>query len=295
MQHLRGENGLALMPPGGWPPEKIAKFAAWVQEGSPKRRGDHYAAFFRAIDGQTEYYDVYGSREGLEDLNPYYERFFGNGLLLNGPWTDYIKLVAQTPILKKQKKALLDQVIQIAGTQSIKEGLLKIDTFLCTLAKIFFPAPTHEGIDTDSLFDAFANFGSDRLPIDEDRVERVRGLNDPKDYRLVNDFARYHRLDTRSLWFFWFAHLHCTQLALGSTQTSDDRIRSHLLAAVFVGQTFDTAYRDGSNRKTRPAYLGEHGKTQILETAPLLSADWDAAVDEMQDLYHIWYGLMAPQ
>lgn len=291
LQHLRGQNGLALMPPEGWSGDKIAKFSSWIDEGVPKLRGEKYSAFFRAIDAQTEYFDVYGSKDGLEDMSPHYSRFFGKDLLLQGAWMDYMKISPATPILKKQKKLLWDKVVSFANDQQIKDSLLKIDEWLCSLIISHFS--TDGEIDSESLLDAFSNFGGDTLPSDDDRLKRINDLNDPTDYRL--QFAQYHRMDSRVMWFFWFGHLHCVGAALGGEITERDHIRRALLAAIFVGQTVDTAYREGSNGKTRPAYKGDHGKESIISSAKVLLTDWDSAVEEMQELFLIWSGIIPPQ
>lgn len=288
LQHLKGENGLALMPPGGWPQEKIAKFSSWVDEGTPKQRGERYSDFFRSIDGQTEYFDVYGSKEGLEDMGPYYSRFFGPGLLLQGPWLDYMKISPSTPILKKQKQELWNKVVSTANEANTEEGLIKIDEWLCSLVVSHFAS--NGNLDSESLFDAFSNFGADTLPLDDDRAQRVKNLNNPNDYRLVNNFAQFHRMDSRSMWFFWFGHLQCVRAALGARTTDRDGIRNALLASIFVGQTVDTAYREGSNRRTRPAYTGDGGKENIIKTANILLTDWDSAIEEMEELFLIWSG-----
>lgn len=291
LKHMRGEDGLALMPPGGWPADKISQFSDWVSEGAPKRRGDHYASFFRAIDGQTEYYDVYGSAQGLENLGPFYTAFFGTDLL-QGVWLDYIKLVPATPLLRKQKQALWAKVTTTALVPKIREGLLKIDDWLCSLVSTHFASAGQ--LDSDSLFDAFAAFGTDTLPLDDERVNLVRALGNPSDYRLVNDFAKYHRMDSRSMWFFWFGHIQCATAALQGVPTPYDGVRRALLAAIFVGQTTDTAYRSGSNGLTRPAYAGTQGRENILATAKVLLDDASSAVSEMEDLYHIWTGAIPP-
>jgi hypothetical protein len=292
LKHMRGEDGLALMPPGGWPADKVSQFSNWVNEGAPKRRGDEYGRFFRAIDGQTEYYDVYGSKEGLEDLGPFYRTFFGKDLL-QGVWLDYMKIVPSTPLLLKQKQALWTKVTTTAQVPKIREGLLKIDEWLCSLVSAHF---TFGGqLDFESLFDAFAAFGADVLPVDDDRAARVRALGDPSDYRLVNDFAKYHRMDSRSMWFFWFGHIQCVMAALQGASTPQDGVRTALLAALFVGQTTDTTYRVGSNGNTRPAYTGSQGRDNILTTARFLLQYASSAVSEMEELYLIWAGAIPPK
>jgi len=291
LKHIRGEDGLALMPPGGWPAEKITQFGEWVNDGAPKRRGEAYSAFFRAIDGQTEYHDAYGAKDGLEDLGPFYGAFFGP-VLLQGVWFEYIKVVPSTPILRKRKLALWEDVKKTSLIPVIREGLLKIDDWLCSLVANHFEASGQ--LDSDALLDAFAAFGADVLPVDDDRVARVMALGNPKDRRLVNDFAKYHRMDTRALWFFWFGHIQCVISVLQGATTHHDETRMALLAAIFVGQTTDTAYRLGSNGKTRPAYTGDQGRGNILATARLLLADSGSAIAEMEELYLFWAGSIAP-
>lgn len=292
LQRLKGENGLAVMPPGGWPQEKIATFASWISEGTPKLRGQKYSNFFRAIDAQTEYYDVYGLIDGLENMRPNHDKFFGPELL-QGPWIDYISISPVTPLLKKQKQAKWNQVVIAANNPNIKDGLLKIDEWLCSLVTSHFSS--NGKVDTESLFDAFMNFGADTLPPDEDRAQRVVHLGNPSDPRIVGNFAQYHRMDSRIMWFFWFGHIQCVGAALGSTATDWDNVRDALLAAIFVGQTTDTAYRDGSNRKTRNAYTGTEGKQNILTTAEILSTDRASAIEEMEELFLMYSGKIPTQ
>ncbi len=290
-KHLRAQDGLALMPPGGWPAAKITMFDNWVEEGAPKQRAAKYASFFRAIDAQTEYYDVYGQPEGLEDLGPYYGAFFG-AALLQGVWQRYVSIVPSTPILKNRKKLLWEQVLVATENSQIRDGLLKIDEWLCTLVGTHFVSGNT--LDDHALFDAFDAFGADRLPFDTDRADRVRALGDPSDYRLVNDLAQYHRMDSRSMWFYWFGHIQCTIAALKGIPTAHDATRSALLAAIFVGQTIDTAYRVGSDRRTRPAYTGPQGRSIILATAGVLLTDPESAMVEMEDLFLIAAGAIPP-
>ncbi len=293
LRHLRGENGLTLMPPGGWPPAKTETFESWLTEGTPKRRGEYYSEYFRAIDAQTEYFDVYGSAGGLENMAPFFSQFFGRGKLLNTSWKAYMDMVPSTPILERRKEQLWDQVIKDVSNPSVKESLLKIDEFILNLVVQFF-GQKNDKVDQECLFDAYENFGRDSLPIDEDRVKKVEGLGNPNDYRLVNDFARFHRMDSRVMWFFWFGHLQCVKGALGEEVDSRHDLRTLLLAAIFTGQTIDAAFRQGSNNRTRAAYKGKDGLENIRATAKIIATDWDTGVAEMEDLYWIWSGKKEP-
>jgi hypothetical protein len=291
LRHLRAEDGLMRMPPTGWPEEKIARFEAWLREGLPKHRGGVYADFFRAIDAQTEYFDVYGTREGLDDMRPAYGTFFGS-LLRQGPWKDYVRIVPSTELLRKRKRLLWDRVLQAIADPVVLNGLLRIDAWLCGLVEHHFRRD--DALDTQALFDAFSRFGGDALPLDSDREQRVRALGNPGDYRLVDDYARFHRMDTREMWFNWFGHMQCVFAALAGGDDPRGPVRSALLAAIFVGQTFDTAYRQGSNGLTRPAYAGAGGSASILATAEVLRDDPESAMEEMEQLYLIWSGLVPP-
>lgn len=291
LKHLRAEDGLMRMPPAGWPTEKIERFEAWVREGAPKRRGSRYADFFRAIDAQTEYFDVYGAREGLPDMEPFYLAFFPTPLL-QGVWLQYVSIAPTTPLLKRSRAALWEEVLQTIARPAVLEGLIGIDHWLCGLVETHFGAG--EALDVEALFDAFAAFGRDALPIDEDRVQRVRNLGRPDDRRLVNEFARYHRMDSRSMWFFWFGHLQCVFAALGGQDDPRRTVRSALLAAIFVGQTFDTVHRPGSEGPTRSAYSGVGGTAAILSTAQLLRGDPESTIAEMEELFLIWSRRIPP-
>jgi hypothetical protein len=291
LRHLRGEDGLMRMPPAGWPDDKIQRFEAWVREGAPKRRASAYADFFRAIDAQTEYFDVYGSLDGLPNMEPFYDAFFGPDLL-QGVWLRYMQVAPRTPVLKQQKRKLWDQVLEAITRPTVLEGLLGIDAWLCGLVESHFGSG--ESLDVHALFDAFSAFGRDALPTDEDRVRRVQALGKPGDRRLVEGFARYHRMDSRSMWFFWFGHLHCVFTALEGQDDPRREVRSALLAAIFVGQTFDTAFRTGSEGPTRPAYEGAEGAGTILATAEVLRDDPGTAIVEMEELFLIWSRRIPP-
>lgn len=169
-------------------------------------------------------------------------------------------------------------------------GLLKIDEWLCGIIVNRFGA--HGALDTQALFDAFSRFGTDSLPVDEDRINRVRSLGNPDDYRLVNDYAPYHRMDTRSMWFYWFGHIQCVFAVLDGNDDPRRTARSALLSAIFAGQAFDTAYRQGSNGLTRSAYKGTSGASAILATAEILRDDPTSAIAEMEELFLIWSGLV---
>jgi hypothetical protein len=278
------------MPPEGWSADKIALFERWVTEGVPKLRADRYCEFFRSIDAQTEYFDVYGAVDGREDLGPFYQRFFGP--LLRTTWVEYLAVAPVTPILRKKRADLWAKVEVAVREPLVREGLLRIDEWLCSLVSSHFVSGGT--IDLEALFDAFAAFGADILPPDNDRLARVQALNDPSDYRLVNDFALWHRMDSRSMWFFWFGHIQCTLLALQQSTTARDELRAALLAALFVGQTIDTSLRPGSNGLTRSAYKGIGGPQNILATAHALVGDPIMAVGEMEELYLMWVGVTTP-
>lgn len=284
LKHLKGADGLPLMPPGGWPSSKIDKFDKWISEGMPKRRGSHFADFFSAIDGQTEYFDVYGADQGLPNMGPLYSLFFGNEKLLQKQWLDYTKINPVTPILRRKKELLWESVLEVAKDPEVKKGLLGIDDFILGLVAEYFG----DDVDFDSLIGAYEAFGRDTLPIDEERVDKVKALGNPSDYRLVNDFARFHRMDTRVMWFFWFGHLVCTRASLSDADDENHDIRTKLLAALFVGQVSDTAFREGSNRQTRMAYMGDGGMENIRSTAEFIANDWDAGVSEMEELFWMW-------
>ena len=291
LRHLRAEDGLMRMPPAGWPDEKILRFESWVREGAPKLRAGKYADFFRAIDAQTEYFDVYGARDGRPDMGPHYGVFF-RPLLQQGAWNEYIGIVPSTELLRKRKRTMWDKVLQAIADPVIASGLLEVDAWLCGLVEHHFGRG--DALDAQALFDAFSRFGRDVLPLDPDREQRVRGLGRPDDYRLVSDFARFHRMDSPGMWFIWFGHLQCVFAAMSGGDDPRRSVRSALLAAIFAGQSFDTAYRQGSNRLTRPAYRGAGGEAAILSTAEMLRDDPDAAIEEMEALYLIWSGRMPP-
>lgn len=282
-KHLRGLDGLPLMPPQGWPEQKIQSFESWTSEGAPAMSGAAYSSFFRDIDAQTEYFDVYGAPNGLEDMGAYYSLFWGRDLLLQAEWLQFFQNRASTPILAQQKAKKWIAAITAASQPAISNGILQIDSFICDAARRHFD---HNGsFDRLACLDAFRRFGEDVLPEDEDRESRVRALDDPTDYRLVNNFARFHRMDTRMLWFYWFGHLQLA-MAIRTPNDPNEDIRKALVAGIFIGQVSDAAYREGSNRQTRPEYLAD--EQAVWQTAVALCDDYDVAATEIQDLYYIW-------
>ena len=292
LKHLRAEPGFARMPPQGWPQSSIDTFQVWVSEGGPKRRAERYSEFFRAIDAHTEYFDVYRADGNITDMGPFYSVFWGEGLLLQNQWLKYASVNPSTPILTAQKQHLWQQVVAECSKPQIRAALIAIDDFVCDLVrKMFSDVNT---IDIEALCDAFAAFGEDTLPLDQDREDRVRALGNPSDYRLVNDFAKHHRMDTRELWFYWFGHLQCVKACISGQSDGNDTIRTALLAGLFSGQCHDTAFRLGSNRLTRSVYRDASGRQAIISTARIIASQWDAGVQEMETLYHMWKGRIPP-
>lgn len=291
IKHLRRIDGFPVMPPpNGWPEAKIQLFEKWAQEGSPAQTGEVYAAFFRELDAYTEYFDTYGVELGLEDLGPYYSRIWGPGLLLQKEWLSYFETKATTPILRAQKERQWGKVLELTSREDISEAIIKIDGVICDLMEKHF-LDASEQFNVPACLDAFRRFGEDILPSDEDRKQRVINLGNLSDRRLVSDFAPYHRMDTRKLWFFWFGHLQCANAILGST---DKRafLRKALAASIFIGQVSDTAFREGSNRQTRSEYLND--RTTVWQSATTLAEDFELASNEIQELYYIWSASQKP-
>lgn len=283
--HLKASPGYIQMPPGApWPPERIATFDAWVSEGSPLGTGDEYASFFRSIDARTEYFDVYNTDAGVTDLRPYYSQFWGSGKLLSDLWANWFHASQSTPILKNLKGRLWKKVTDaLDASQALQDAILKVDEAICELAFTHFTA--NGQFDPLRCLDAFRRFGADILPFDQDRVDRVTGLGDPEDYRLKNDFAGHHRMDTRELYFYWYGHL---QIARSLTPAGDPygTVRDALAAGLLAGQISDTAFRQGSSRKTRPEYL--LSRETVWQTAVAVATDFEATSAELQELYYIF-------
>jgi hypothetical protein len=74
----------------------------------------------------------------------------------------------------------------------------------------------------------------------------------------------------------------------------NEGIRTALLAGLFAGQTHDAAFRLGSNRLTRSVYRDDSGRQAISSTARIIATQWDAGVQEMEVLYHMWKGRIPP-
>ena len=258
------------MPPDGkLADEVIARFRHWIEDGSPERRPEIFAAFFRDLDSFTEYWDVYRPETNGRFMNAVTQQIFPNVL---APWRDYA--LATGPEKATRREALLAVLRQ----PPVSDAVMLIDDLQAQLITTHFgqqPTP-----DPDSVLEAQLAFGKDTLPLDPDRDSRVQA-GDPR-----KPFAKFHRMDGAIMWFNWAAHVESAALLDGETGPGM-AARTLLLAGICGGSSMDFTFRD-NRLPTRPEYVRDDATERLIRTkTQQLSADWTAAVAELHDLWRI--------
>lgn len=200
-----------------WPQERVELFKKWVAEGSPKRRGDSYAAYFDGIDKETEYEDPPGS--GLMDKARVVMPFLAQH------WWQYAP-IAGTPDGDEELEILKEEL----DDPRISDAVLVVDEMLVRLARQHFE---FDGtLDALALLDAFEQFGRDRYPEDVERAAEYPGHFDPG----------FHRMDSTSMWFNWAGQLECASILVGEDDGTP--VRHAMLSALGVGSQMDFVFRD---------------------------------------------------
>jgi hypothetical protein len=266
------------MPVGReWPQSHIDAFSAWVADDTPKMKGERYSAFFRALDAVTEYFDVYG-HPAADNLMPKVTKYFGRDSepgrrkALN-IWRAYAVIPDDDPT-KAQEKQALDQELAHAD---VAAAIRDVDAVLLGLVRTHWSsqgAPDHE-----MMLDALLRFGADRLPDDIDRLNRIRALNNPGDFRLT--YAQYHRMDSLIMWMNWMGHVECA-ISLYGRQHTDHGLRTQLLAALCLGYSADCVFRNRG--QTHAEYYGADGEARMWRKSLLLANDFDKARGEAHAL-----------
>jgi hypothetical protein len=264
-----------FMPPDQpWTADKIQVFSSWIDEGSPKRSGNDYAAFFRSIDARTEY-----STDPATDVMPS-AQIVMNRIL--PAWRNYAKL-ASTP-----SGALAKQAVQAAlAVPANRAAVLAVDKLLCDCLEASFGALPN----TDSLaaLDAYEQFGRDRLPLDQARAASA-GPRHPAGEPL------HHRMDSTSMWFNWAGQLDLSVMLLGAADARHS-LRVTMAAGLSVGCPMDFLFRDPASRSagdkhqpgTRPEYKADDATADLVRTkGRLFLNDYNAAAAELQQLYVFW-------
>ena len=226
-----------------------------------------YLAYFRELDSVTEYCDVYG-RPPDDYLMPDVFKYFGNGKALD-LWRKYIVIPDDDPT-KVDAKTALDQEL---ARPEIQEAIKIVDLALIALVRKHFPSA--DSVDLEMFFDAFLRFGSDRLPLDPDRLKRIQDLNNPGDFRL--SYAQYHRMDSNIMWINWMGHVECAVTLYGK-QDPAHQIRTGLMASVCLGYSADCVFRNRG--QTRPEYYKADGEDRMWRKSALIANDFDKASTE---------------
>ncbi len=279
LRRLRLDQSAADHMPVGrtWPQADIDLFSKWIDEGTPKARGERYASYFRDLDAVTEYFDVYG-RPQADYLMPLVMKYFGRDDVpgrrkaLN-IWKSYAVIPDDDPTRAVEKQALEQELAQPDVASAVKS----VDTALLNLARTHW---SFAGVfDREVMLEALLRFGADRLPEDNDRLTRIRNLNDPADFRL--SYALYHRMDSLVMWMNWMGHVECAAILFGATH-SDHALRTVLMSALCLGYSADCVFR--SRGHTRPEYYQPDGEDRMWRKSVLIANDFDKARAEAHAL-----------
>jgi hypothetical protein len=278
LRRLRLDQGVSGHMPVGrtWPPADIDRFAKWIDEGTPKVRGERYAAYFRDLDAVTQYFNVYG-RPPADNLMPAVSKYFGRDDVpgrrkaLN-IWRDYAIIPDDDPTKATERQALEQELAQPDVASAVKT----VDAALLdNVRKYWFLAGS---LDREVMLEAFLRFGADRLPEDNDRVTRVTNFN-PADPRIP--FALHHRMDGQVMWMNWMGHVECAATVFGATH-ADHGLRTVFFSALCLGYSADAVFRNRG--QTRPEYYQADGEDRMWRKSVLLANDFDKARAEAHEL-----------
>lgn len=270
------------MPPGRTLPQaNLDALASWIADETPKARGERYSSYFRDLDAVTEYFDVYG-HPATDNLMPKVSKYFGAGRALS-LWGDYAVIPDDDPT-KAQAKQALEQELADAGVAS---AIRDVDAVLVGLARTHWS--TQNALDREMMLEAFLRFGADRLPDDTDRLNRIRALNNPQDFRLT--YAQYHRMDSLVMWMNWMGHVECAVL-LDGPQHADHGLRTQFMAALGLGYSADCVFRQRG--QTRPEYYQADGEGRMWRKSLLLTNDFDKARAEAHALAQLRVTVAGP-
>jgi hypothetical protein len=279
LRRLGLDQGVSAHMPVGrtWPQADIDRFAKWIDEGTPKVRGERYAAYFRDLDAVTQYFDVYG-RPPADNLKPAYDKYFGRNdepgrrKALN-IWRNYAIIPDDDPTKATERQALEQELAQPDVASAVKT----VDAaMLDNVRKYWFFAGA---LDREVMLEAFLRFGADRLPEDNDRLTRIQNLNDPNDPRL--NTALLHRMDGQIMWMNWMGHVECAATVFGPTH-ADHGLRTVFFSALCLGYSADAVFR--KRGQTHPEYYQPDGEDRMWRKSVLIANDFDKARAEAHEL-----------
>lgn len=268
LSRLRGEGGVPVMPPGGWPTHQIDLFAEWLADGAPKRRAQCYAAFFRDLGSYGTYHDLYGRPRGEDHRCDYLRVVHREESALLELWRER---AAETEA--DEQATLWREMEDELAIPSVRDAVLRLDKLVEELAILHFDFG--DGIDELALLDAFGGYGMDRLPRDVDRAERLE-RGGARDARVSG--AAYHRMEATATWFHWAGLLECADALRGN---EGHRVRRALLAGIALGCASDFVHRRAMPVATRARYYGPRGPARLWREALRALADWQVGVGEV--------------
>jgi hypothetical protein len=259
------------MPVGrAWSQAQIDTFSAWVADEAPKVRGGLYSSFFRDLDAVTEYFNLYNLSQNVF-LMPAIQKYFGRNSepgrrkALN-IWQAYA-VIPDDDAAKLTEKQALEQELAHAD---VADAIRSVDAVLLGLMRRHWSL--NNAPDREVALEALMRFGADRLPDDMDRLNRVKGLNNPADPRLP--FAQYHRMDSLIMWMNWMGHVECAAMINGG-QSAEHGLRTVLMASLCLGYSADCVFRNRG--QTHAEYYGPDGESRMWRKSSLLANDFDKA------------------
>jgi hypothetical protein len=258
--------------------------AAWWADGCPRWRGEAYAACFAELDAWTEYWDTdrpetrgrfyFGDDQGTAGhLSAFLPSPSGRRPPFFERWKGYATFArsASAEDARRRFRAEMER-------PAVADAIVAMDRLVCDLVLRHFGDP----IDVEAWLDAMERFATDTLPEDPDRFARVPAWD------LRKAGSRYHTMGSEVMWFAWAAHVHASQWLSGSGDRMRP-VRAILLAGVCVGVAFDFVFRGRSH--SHPRYRPDDAtRAELRRLGRALAGDFDAAVEEAQDLYrvHAW-------
>lgn len=280
---IRGVGGSRMPPPpdAAWPEADIRLFERWVGEGAPLYRADAYSAYFRELDAHTEYAAAYGNN-GANNWMPLLDEGVWDAVI--PAWLKFADLPASQSGPRKAAHGKWLASLAPAGTRANVKAL---DERLVSLLTAHFSGDN----GTAKMLDAFEYFGRNVLPQDADRYDRAMATFGAADFRVQPDSdgvppARAHRMDGAVMWFRWAGFLVSAVEVVGR-EDAHHSLRTANLAALCTGCAFDFAFRQ--RERTRPEYAADAATEKLLrQKGEYLATDWDAAVEEVQELLQLF-------
>jgi hypothetical protein len=236
-----------------------------------------YAAWFHELDAWTEYWDIFHAEtEG--------RYFFGNGRDQEGllsafmprhswpaPFTAWVSVA-----LGSAPPSSFAETVRVPA---VAHAVVEVEQLVSRLFARHFGDPADDETRYHYL-EAMHRFATDTLPPATQRYDLI-----PEgDHRRRT--AGRHTLDGDVMWFAWALHLEATHLLAPAGDSTANKRRALMMAAVATGCAANFAWR--GHRRTRPEYRADDDTAQHLRELGLSWADnFDAARAEVHALYRI--------